>query len=107
VFLNISGTSTQTWSLDDIADADGTATTLAFAEKSSPPGFPLFSSHTWIYPAAGSSQLSILFGSGTSQPPVFGVSGTITQWDNSWNPYDVAVTNTDIFSGDTKKTAPN
>ena len=69
-FLNLaSGTGTRL-SLDDIADADGTATTLAFAEQSA----LAFQPHSWIY-AKTSVPSGSLFGSGTSAPPVFGVSG--------------------------------
>lgn len=66
VFLNLVSSSASTISLDEIADADGTATTLAFAEKAAL-GFP---PHTWNYKTivlTGS-----LFGSGSTTPPVFG-----------------------------------
>lgn len=69
VFLNLQATGARGISLDDIADADGMATTLAFAEKAATG----FQPHTWVY----SSSLSLqggLFGSGTTKPPVFGVS---------------------------------
>jgi prepilin-type N-terminal cleavage/methylation domain-containing protein/prepilin-type processing-associated H-X9-DG protein len=69
-FLNLaSGTNTRL-SLDDIADADGTATTLAFAEQSA----LRFQPHSWTYATTSVSPGS-LFGSGTSVPPVFGASG--------------------------------
>ncbi len=69
VFLNLQATGAKGISLDDIADADGTATTLAFAEKSATG----FQPHTWVYLSNMSLQGG-LFGSGTSKPPVFGVS---------------------------------
>jgi prepilin-type N-terminal cleavage/methylation domain-containing protein/prepilin-type processing-associated H-X9-DG protein len=69
VFLNLQATGARGISLDDIADADGTATTLAFAEKSATG----FQPHTWVYLSSMSLQGS-LFGSGTSKPPVFGVA---------------------------------
>lgn len=60
-------------SLQAIADSDGTSTTLAFSEKCA----STFAPHTWdfdytpaLVPAA------VPFGSGTSVPPVFGVSGS-------------------------------
>lgn len=69
VFLSLpSGTSIGI-SLDEIADADGTATTLAFAEKSS----LKFQPHAWTY-ARASVPTGSLFGSGTSLPPVFGAA---------------------------------
>jgi prepilin-type N-terminal cleavage/methylation domain-containing protein/prepilin-type processing-associated H-X9-DG protein len=64
-------------SLDDVADADGAAVTLAFAEKAmvSEKASGGFLPHTWVYsltslPAGGP------FGSGPNLPPVFGVTGT-------------------------------
>ena len=70
-FLNLSSGTGTRLSLDDIADADGTATTLAFAEKSAIG----FQPHSWIYSRTTLPSGS-LFGSGTSVPPVFGVSGS-------------------------------
>lgn len=69
VFLNLIASGAKAISLDDIADADGTSTTLAFAEKSATG----FQPHTWVYLPSVSYQTG-LFGSGTSKPPVFGVS---------------------------------
>jgi prepilin-type N-terminal cleavage/methylation domain-containing protein len=68
IFLNLTSAASTRLTLDDIADADGTTTTLAFTEKSS---FG-FSPHSWIYPL-NSTPLGSLFGSGTASPPVFGV----------------------------------
>jgi prepilin-type N-terminal cleavage/methylation domain-containing protein/prepilin-type processing-associated H-X9-DG protein len=77
VFLNCYQDATEPVSLDDVADADGAAVTLAFAEKSmvSEKATGGFQPHTWVYsltslPAGGP------FGSGPNLPPVFGVSGT-------------------------------
>lgn len=70
VFLNIASATSSRLSLDDIAEADGTATTLAFAEKSS----LAFQPHTWVYGPASAPQ-GTLFGSGTTVPPVFGATG--------------------------------
>lgn len=67
VFLKLASGAAASLCLDDIADADGTATTLAFAEKSSRG----FSPHAWTYALSTAPQGS-LFGSGTSRPPVFG-----------------------------------
>lgn len=71
IFLNVSSTSSFRLSLDDVSEADGTATTLAFAEKSALG----FQPHAWAY-APASTPLGSLFGSGTAVPPVFGASGT-------------------------------
>jgi prepilin-type N-terminal cleavage/methylation domain-containing protein/prepilin-type processing-associated H-X9-DG protein len=68
VFLNLSSGSCG-GSLDDIADADGTATTLAFTEKASLG----FQPHSWTY-ARSSVPVGSLFGSGTALPPVFGAA---------------------------------
>lgn len=69
VFLNLASGSSRRLSLDDISDADGTTTTLAFVEKAAEG----FAPHSWAYmrttPPTGS-----LFGSGTSVPPVCGVA---------------------------------
>lgn len=70
VFLNIASATSGRLSLDDIAEADGTATTLAFAEKSS----LAFQPHAWVYGPASAPQ-GTLFGSGTTVPPVFGATG--------------------------------
>jgi prepilin-type N-terminal cleavage/methylation domain-containing protein/prepilin-type processing-associated H-X9-DG protein len=69
VFLNLVSGSSTTLSLDDIADADGTATTLAFTEKAALG----FQPHSWIY-ARSTVPTGSLFGSGTSLPPVFGAA---------------------------------
>ena len=71
IFLNVTSTSSYRLSLDDVAEADGTATTLAFAEKSALG----FQPHAWVY-APASAPAGSLFGSGTTVPPVFGASGT-------------------------------
>lgn len=69
VFLNLLATGVRAISLDDIADADGTSTTLAFAEKSG----RNFQPHSWVY-ASVTAPSGGLFGSGTIKPPVFGVA---------------------------------
>jgi len=69
VFLNLQGSGMKGESLDDIADADGTSTTIAFAEKSG----RMFQPHSWTY-ASASLPAGGLFGSGTSKPPVFGAA---------------------------------
>lgn len=69
VFKNLFSGSNSTVSLDSIAEADGTATTIAFAEKSAF-GFP---PHAWNYTGTGVPTGSP-FGSGTSVPPVFGAA---------------------------------
>lgn len=69
VFLNLLATGVKAISLDDIADADGTSTTLAFAEKSGRG----FQPHTWTY-ASVTTPPGGLFGSGTAKPPVYGVA---------------------------------
>lgn len=55
-------------SLDVIAEADGTSTTLAFAEKSAQG----FQPHTWAYQVAAAQGSP--FGAGPSKPPIFGVA---------------------------------
>jgi len=73
LYINRVGTGTAALvSLDMIADADGTATTLAFTEKSA----LKFTPHTWAYTFQGTPSGSP-FGAGTSAPAVFGV-GTNT-----------------------------
>jgi len=67
VFLNLV-TSGMTLSLDEISDADGTATTLAFSEKAGVG----FSPHAWAYVSTGTEAPAILDSSGTARPPVFG-----------------------------------
>jgi len=73
VFLNLYSGSASTLSLDAIAEADGTSSTLAFAEKSASD----FPPHTWTfgYPA-GSVPTNATFGSGPTAAPVFGISGS-------------------------------
>ena len=68
VFLNLFTAPASTLSLDAIAEADGTSTTLAFAEKAA----SAFQPHTWTF----SRNDAELFGSGTTAPPVFGVDGS-------------------------------
>ena len=73
VFLNLTGTGVdarQATSLEAVAEADGTSTTLAFAEKAASDFLP----HTWIF--ARNVSGTAIFGSGTTAPPVFGVSGS-------------------------------
>jgi prepilin-type processing-associated H-X9-DG protein len=64
-------------SLDDVADADGAAVTLAFAEKSmvSEKETGGFLPHSWIYSLTTEFAVSP-FGPGPNLPPVFGVTGT-------------------------------
>ena len=69
-FLNLASGTGMRLSLDDIAEADGTATTLAFTEKSSLGIMP----NSWTY-ASTAVPSGSLFGSGTTVPPVFGASG--------------------------------
>lgn len=69
VFLNLVSGSGTVLSLDEIADADGTATTLAFAEKAGL-NFP---PHSWAY-TTGTAPKGSVFGSGTGMPPVFGAA---------------------------------
>lgn len=56
-------------SLDDIADADGAAVTLAFSEK----GRTGLAPHSWAY-APATLPSGSLFGSGPNMPPVFGAA---------------------------------
>jgi len=71
VFLNVFRGSPAI-SLGDIADADGSATTLAFAEKAS----FAFDPQAWTYSTTGAAAPVVAaFGAGTAVPPVFGVSG--------------------------------
>lgn len=56
-------------SLDVIAEADGTSTTLAFAEKAAVGYQP----HNWAYQVAAAPQGSP-FGVGPGQPPIFGAA---------------------------------
>lgn len=69
VFLNLYNAGVASLSLDDVADGDGTSTTLAFTEQSARAMNP----HRWDYALTQTSQL---FGIGKDLPPVFGVSGT-------------------------------
>lgn len=72
-FLNLFTGAASTLSLDAIAEADGTSTTLAFAEKAASG----FQPHTWAFGyAAASAPAAAVFGSGTTTPPVFGVTGS-------------------------------
>lgn len=68
VFLNLYNASLSPLSLDDVADGDGTSTTLAFTEQ----GARGMNPHRWDYALTQTSQL---FGIGKDLPPVFGVSG--------------------------------
>jgi len=73
VFLDLYSGAVSTLSLDAIAEADGTSTTLAFAEKSASD----FQPHTWTFGyAPGSVPAGVSFGPGTAAPPAFGVSGS-------------------------------
>jgi len=73
VFLNLFTGAASTLSLDAIAEADGTSTTLAFAEKAASD----FQPHTWAFGyAPASAPAAATFGSGTTTPPVFGVAGS-------------------------------
>lgn len=69
LFLNVFSGGVASQSLDDVADADGTSTTLAFSEKSARG----FDPHRWDYSLTQTTQL---FGAGQNLPPVFGVQGT-------------------------------
>ncbi len=70
VFLNLFSGTVSSPSLDVIGESDGTSTTLAFSEKAALE----FQPHTWTF--AQNVAVSALFGSGTTAPPVFGVSGS-------------------------------
>lgn len=73
VFLNLYTGASSTLSLDAIAEADGTSTTLAFTEKAASD----FQPHTWTFGYAPASvPAGATFGSGSTTPPVFGVSGS-------------------------------
>lgn len=73
VFLNLFTGTASALSLDTIAEADGTSTTLAFAEKSASD----FQPHTWTFGYAPASvPATAPFGSGSTAPPVFGVFGS-------------------------------
>ena len=75
VFLNLSSTSTRRGSIDDIADADGVAMTLAFAEKSA----LLLPPTNWALKIpSGTSVPSPIFGSGSTALPIFGVPNVST-----------------------------
>lgn len=69
VFMNLFSGSATAVALDVIASADGTSTTLAFAEKAAL-GFP---PHTWAYKVTAAPQ-GLPFGSGTAAPPIFGAA---------------------------------
>jgi prepilin-type N-terminal cleavage/methylation domain-containing protein/prepilin-type processing-associated H-X9-DG protein len=69
VFLNLFQSPGTIVSLDAIAEADGTSTTLAFAEKAAVG----FQPHTWIYAPPNAPQGGP-FGSGPQVPPVFGAA---------------------------------
>lgn len=66
IFLNLI-TGSSVISLDVVAEADGTTTTLAFAEKAASD----FQPHAWNF---AQSMSPPPFGSGTTAPPVFGVA---------------------------------
>ena len=66
IFLNLM-TGNSTISLNVVAEADGTSTTLAFAEKAASD----FQPHAWNF---AQSVVPPPFGSGTTAPPVFGAA---------------------------------
>lgn len=68
-FKNLFKSAAMPVSLDMIADADGTSTTLAFTEKSA----LRFAPHTWAYTFQGTPSGSP-FGAGTAVPAVCGVA---------------------------------
>ena len=71
VFTNRFKATNRGASLDVIAEADGTSTTLAFAEKAAL-GFP---PHAWAY-APAAAPTGSPFGSGPNLPPIFGAGAT-------------------------------